>query len=297
MKILISDSFDPSLPELLRKYGEVTSNQAEAPEADIILVRSKTKCTKEYIDQAKKVRLIIRGGVGLDNIDVKYCQEKGIEVHNTAEASSIAVAELAFAMMIAVPNRLVEAEISMKAGKWMKKELKRTELFGKTLGILGCGKIGTELAKRAHAFGMNVVGYDPAVDVHDTISIKVTVDEVFHEADYISIHTPLTEKTLGFINKASIAKMKNGVVIINTGRGKCVIEQDVVDALESGKIGFYCNDVWYSDPPESTPFLKAKNTLLTPHIGASTNENLLRIGKAVDRIIGKFAGNHNHRII
>ncbi len=111
MKILLSDAFDPSLPDLLRKYGEVTSNKDDAAEADVILVRSKTKCTKEYIDQAKKVRLIIRGGVGLDNIDVKYAQEKGIEVHNTADASSIAVAELAFAMMIAVPNHLVEADI------------------------------------------------------------------------------------------------------------------------------------------------------------------------------------------
>lgn len=297
MKILLSDAFDPSLPDLLRKYGEVTSNKDEAPEADVILVRSKTKCTRDYIDQAKKVRLIIRGGVGLDNIDVKYAQEKGIEVHNTADASSIAVAELAFAMMIAVPNRLIESDVSMKEGKWLKKELKRTELSGKTLGILGCGKIGTEVAKRAQAFGMNVIGYDPTVDVHDIIAIKVTIDEVYRDADYLTLHTPLTEKTLGMINRESIAKMKDGVVIVNTGRGKCVIEQDVVDALNSGKIGFYCNDVWYSDPPESTPFLKAKNTLLTPHIGASTNENLLRIGKAVDRIIGKFVGNYNQRIV
>ncbi len=185
----------------------------------------------------------------------------------------------------------------MKDGKWLKKELKRTELFGKTLGVIGCGKIGTEVAKRAQAFGMNVIGYDPTVDVHDIITIKVTIDEVYRDADYLTLHTPLTEKTLGMINKETIAKMKNGVVIINTGRGKCVVEQDVVDALNSGKIAFYCNDVWYSDPPESTPFLKAKNTLLTPHIGASTNENLLRIGKAVDRIIGKFVGNYNQRII
>lgn len=297
MKILLSDAFDPSLPDLLRKYGEVTSNKDDAPEADVILVRSKTKCTREYIDQAKKVRLIIRGGVGLDNIDVKYAEEKGIEVHNTAEASSIAVAELAFAMMIAVPNRLVEADLSMKAGQWLKKELKRTELSGKTLGVIGCGKIGTEVAKRAQVFGMNVIGFDPTVDVHDIITIKVTIDEVYQDADYLTLHTPLTEKTKGMINKESIAKMKDGVVITNTGRGKCVIEQDVVDALNSGKIGFYCNDVWYSDPPESNLFLKAKNTILTPHIGASTNENLLRIGKAVDRIIGKFVGNYNQRIV
>lgn len=289
MKILICDAFDPTLPDLLKKHGEVTSDINELPNATVALVRSKTKGDRDFIDKGKSLKMIIRGGVGLDNIDVKYAREKNIEVRNTAEASSIAVAELAFAMMIAVPNRLVEANSSMQAGKWMKKELKRTELYGKILGIIGCGRIGTELARRAKAFGMMVVGYDPSVDVSDDILIKPTLEDMLPICDYISIHTPLTDRTRGFINKETIARMKNGVVIINTGRGKCVIEADVVDALKSGRIGFYANDVWYSDPPESTPLVGAPNTLLAPHIGASTNENLLRIGKAVDRIITKAA--------
>ncbi len=289
MKILICDAFDPTLPELLKKHGEVTADMNELPNAAVALVRSKTKGDRDFIDKGKSLKMIIRGGVGLDNIDVKYAREKNIEVRNTAEASSIAVAELAFAMMIAVPNRLVEANTSMQAGKWMKKELKRTELYGKILGIIGCGRIGTELARRAKAFGMMVVGYDPSVDVSEDILIKPTLHDMLPICDYISIHTPLTDRTRGFINKDTIARMKNGVVIINTGRGKCVIEADVVDALKSGKIGFYANDVWYSDPPESTPLVGAPNTLLAPHIGASTNENLLRIGKAVDRIITKAA--------
>lgn len=289
MKILICDAFDPSLPELLKKHGEVTADINELPNATVALVRSKTKGDRDFIDKGKSLKLIIRGGVGLDNIDVKYAREKNIEVRNTAEASSIAVAELAFAMMIAVPNRLVEANISMQAGKWIKKELKRTELYGKILGIIGCGRIGTELARRAKAFGMMVVGYDPSVDVSEDILIKPTLEDMLPICDYISIHTPLTDRTRGFLNKDTIARMKNGVVIINTGRGKCVIEADVVEALKSGKIGFYANDVWYSDPPESTPLIGAPNTLLAPHIGASTNENLLRIGKAVDRIITKAA--------
>ncbi|MCC6963916.1 MAG: hydroxyacid dehydrogenase [candidate division Zixibacteria bacterium] len=289
MKILICDAFDPTLPDLLKKHGEVTSDINELPNATVALVRSKTKGDRDFIDKGKSLKMIIRGGVGLDNIDVKYAREKNIEVRNTAEASSIAVAELAFAMMIAVPNRLVEANTSMQAGKWMKKELKRTELYGKILGIIGCGRIGTELARRAKAFGMMVVGYDPSVDVSDDILIKPTLEDMLPICDYISIHTPLTDRTRGFINKETIARMKNGVVIINTGRGKCVIEADVVDALKSGKIGFYANDVWYSDPPETTPLVGAPNTLLAPHIGASTNENLLRIGKAVDRIITKAA--------
>lgn len=287
MKILICDAFDPTLPDLLKKHGEVTSDMNELPNATVALVRSKTKGDREFIDKGKSLKMIIRGGVGVDNIDVKYAREKNIDVRNTAEASSIAVAELAFAMMIAVPNRLVEADASMKAGKWMKKELKRTELYGKTLGIVGCGRIGTELAKRAAAFGMMVVGYDPTVDVSDYIHIQPTLEAMLPLSDYISIHTPLTDRTRGFINKETIAKMKAGVVIINTGRGKCVVEADVVEALKSGKIGCYANDVWYSDPPESTPLTGAPNTLLAPHIGASTSENLLRIGKAVDRILTK----------
>jgi D-3-phosphoglycerate dehydrogenase len=290
MKILIADSFDKSLPDMLRKYGEITSNIEDLPEVDVVLIRSKTKCTKEYIDQAKKMKLIIRGGVGLDNVDVKYAKEKSIEVHNTAEASSIAVAELAFAMMLAIPNRLVEADNSMKAGKWLKKELKRSELYGKTLGVIGCGRIGTEVAKRAAAFGMKVLGYDPFVVKSDHMEMKKTLDEMLPLCDYLSMHTPLTDDTKGFVNRDTIAKMKNGVVIVNTGRGKCVIEEDVVAALEAGKIAAYGNDVWYSDPPDRSPLTSAPNVVLAPHIGASTNENLLRIGVAVEKIIGEFVG-------
>ena len=244
MKILLADAFDASLPETLRKYGEVTADAAQLPEADIVLIRSKTKATKEYIDQAAKMKLIIRGGVGLDNVDVPYCKEKGIVVKNTPEASSIAVAELAFAMMIAVPNRLIEAHNSMKEGKWLKKELKRTELYGKTLGLIGCGHIGAEVAKRAVAFGMRVVGYDPVVTKSDYIDLKPSLDALLPLCDYISLHTPVNDQTKGMINKSTIAKMKKGVVFINTGRGKCIIEQDVVDALKSGQIAAYATDVW-----------------------------------------------------
>ncbi|MCX6832937.1 MAG: hydroxyacid dehydrogenase [candidate division Zixibacteria bacterium] len=289
MKILLADAFDASLPETLRKYGEVTADAAQLPEADIVLIRSKTKATKEYIDQAAKMKLIIRGGVGLDNVDVPYCKEKGIVVKNTPEASSIAVAELAFAMMIAVPNRLIEAHNSMKEGKWLKKELKRTELYGKTLGLIGCGRIGVEVAKRAVAFGMKVVGYDPVVTKSDYIEPKPSLDAMLPLCDYISLHTPVNDQTKGMINKNTIAKMKKGVVFVNTGRGKCIIEQDVVDALMSGQMAAYATDVWYSDPPaEDCPLSKAPNMLMAPHIGASSNENLLRIGKQVDQIIGAF---------
>jgi len=288
MKILISDAFDPTLPDRLAQFGEVTDDKSNLPEVDVVLVRSKTKCTKDYIDGAPNLKLIIRGGVGLDNVDLDYAKEKGIVVHNTPAASSVAVAELAFAHMLAVPNRLIEAHNSMMEGKWEKKQFKRTELMGKTLGLIGIGRIATELAMRAKAFGMNVIAYDKYVDQSDAAEMK-PFDEVLAESDYISLHIPLTEETKGLINKETIEKMKDGVVMINTGRGKCVVEEDVAEALRSGKIKTYANDVWYSDPPPpDCPLLTAPNVQLTPHLGASSAENLLRIGDIIVDIISKL---------
>jgi D-3-phosphoglycerate dehydrogenase len=288
MKILIADAFDASLPERLKKFGEVTSDSSQLSTADVVLVRSKTKCTREYIDGAPKLKLIIRGGVGTDNIDKEYAKSKDIEVKNTPKASSVAVAELAFAMMLAVPNRLIEAHNTTAQGKFLKSELKRTELFGKTLGLIGVGRIGTEVARRAKAFGMTVIGFDKVAVQSDAVEMK-TLDEVLAKSDYLSLHVPLTDETRGMIHKGSIAKMKDGVAIVNTGRGKCVVEEDLVEALKSGKIKAYATDVWYSDPPApECPILKAPNVIMAPHIGASTKENLLRIGNEVVEILEKF---------
>ena len=162
MLILISDAFDASLESKLQVFGEVTTDKAKAPEADVILVRAKTICNKEYIDGLKNCKLIIRGGVGIDNIDKPYAESKGIIVRNTPRASSIAVAELTFALMLSVPNHLCEYDQGMKGGQWLK-NIKRTELYGKTLGLLGIGNIATKVAERAKAFGMNVVAYDKYV--------------------------------------------------------------------------------------------------------------------------------------
>lgn len=288
MKILIADSFDATLPERLKAFGEVTTDMADLSTADVVLVRSKTKCTKEFIDQAPHLKLIIRGGVGTDNIDKEYAKAKGIEVKNTPKASSIAVAELAFALMLAVPNRLIEAHNGMVQGKFLKNELKRTELHGKILGLIGVGRIGTEVAKRAIAFGMRVIGFDKYVTKSEVVEL-MTFDEVLAQSHYLSLHTPLTEETKGMINKNTIAKMRDGVVIINTGRGKCVVEEDLAQALKSGKVAAYATDVWYSDPPDpSCPLLSAPNVIMTPHLGASTKENLIRIGDEVVEIIKNF---------
>ena len=288
MLILISDAFDPSLPDKLSQFGETTDDKSRLGEADVVLVRSKTKCTKEYIDSAVNLKLIIRGGVGIDNIDCEYAASKNVIVRNTPKAPSIAVAEIAFALMISVPNRLIEGHESMKKGQWIKKQLKRTELFGKTLCLIGVGNIGTELAKRAAAFGMKVVAYDIFVKSSEYAELKPSLEEAVKDADYISLHTPLTDETRGMINKALIEKMKDGVVIVNTARGKCIVAEDMVECLESGKIRAYATDVWPCDPPpDDYPVLKAPNVVMTPHLGASSKENLLRIGEEVVAIINE----------
>ena len=288
MKILISDAFDATLPDRLAVFGEVTEDKDQLPEIDVVLIRSKTKCTREYIDHAKNLKLIIRCGVGLDNVDCDYARSKGVQVFNTASASAPAVAELAFALMISVPTRLVDGHLGMVEKNWLKKQLKRTELLGKTLGVIGAGNIGTELAKRAKAFGMRVIAFDPPLKTHDAVQL-VDLDTLFAESDYMSLHVPLIDATLGMINSDSIAKMKDGVVIVNTARGKCVVEEDMVAALESGKVRAYATDVWYSDPPsDECPLFGAPNVIMTPHIGASSAENMGRIGDVVISILEDF---------
>jgi D-3-phosphoglycerate dehydrogenase len=288
MKILISDAFDPSLPAKSEALGEVIEDKDRRAEVDVVLVRTKTKCRSDYIDRAKKLRLIIRGGVGLDNIDVEYARSKGIQVFNTASASAVAVAELAFALMIAVPTRLIEGHEGLKRHEWLKKQLKRTELMGKTLGLIGAGNIGTELARRAIAFGMRVIAYDPLIKNHECVDL-VSLEELYAQSDYLSLHVPLTDTTRGMINAEAIATMKDGVVIVNTARGGCVVEEDMAEALRSEKVRTYATDVWCSDPPdESCPFFDAPNAIMTPHLGASSRENMLRVGDVVIRILEDF---------
>jgi D-3-phosphoglycerate dehydrogenase len=288
MKILIADAFDASLPKRLEKYGEVTTDMAEVATAQVLLIRSKTKVTKEMIDQAPNLKLVIRGGVGLDNVDQPACKARGVEVMNTAAASSVSVAEMAMAFMVAIPARLIEAHMAMKEGKFPKNELKRTELFKKTLGLIGAGAIATEVAKRAQGFGMKVIAYDPFLTTHAVAELK-TLDEVLAQSDVITIHTPLTDQTRGMFNKDAFAKMKDGVMIINTARGKVIAEADLAEALKSGKVRAYGTDVWFSDPPPADcPLLTAPNVFMAPHIGGSSKENLLRIGDTVVEILSRF---------
>jgi len=289
MLILISDPLGPTLPEKLAPFGEVTMDKARLPEADIVVVRSKTKCTPAYIDSAPNLKLIIRGGVGIDNIDVAYAQSKGIVVHNTPKAPAIAVAELTLALMLAVPNRIVSAHQSMQEGKWLKKSLKRTELYGKTLCLVGLGHIATEVARRADAFGMKVVAYHASGTPSPYAEVKPTLAEAVRDADYVSLHLPLTASTRGLIDGRVLAEMKPGAVLINTGRAGCVDAGAIKAALESGQLQAYATDVWPHDPPPPDyPILHAPNVLMTPHIGANSVENQARIGAEIVEIIKTF---------
>ncbi len=288
MHILIADAFDAKLPERLAAFGTVSSDMATLAQANVILVRSKTKVTPELLAQAPALKLVIRGGVGMDNVDKKACAEKGVKAVNTPRASSVAVAEMAMAFMVAIPARLIEAHVSMKEGKFLKNELKRTELFKKTLGLIGAGAIASEVAKRAQPFGMEILAFDPFLKEHP-IAKLVSLEELAAKADVISMHTPLTDETRGMVNAALIGQMKDGILIINTGRGKCVEEADLVAALQTGKVRAYGTDVWPSDPPPADcPLLSAPNVFMAPHIGASSKENLGRIGDEVVLILTDF---------
>jgi D-3-phosphoglycerate dehydrogenase len=288
MLILISDAFGPDLPDKLAKFGEVTDDKDRLAEAEVVLIRSKTKCRDDWWEKAPNVKLIIRGGVGLDNVDLVYAKENGIDVRNTPDASTTAVAELAFALMIALPNHIAVGDASMRRGEWIKKQLKRGELHSKTLGILGLGRIGLALAQRARAFTMDVLGWHPDSYFTDWAEICPTMEDVLTRSDYVSLHMPLTPTTEGLINKDTLRHFKDGAYLINTARGKICVEEDIVEALKSGKLAGYATDVWYSDPPVDSPLMDSPNTLFLPHIGASSRENMGRIAIIVERIIGEY---------
>ncbi|MBO4393854.1 MAG: hydroxyacid dehydrogenase, partial [Spirochaetales bacterium] len=220
-----------------------------------------------------------------------YAESKGIIVRNTPKSSSIAVAELTFALMLCVPNHIVEYDEGMKNGQWLK-NIKRTELFGKTLGLLGIGNIATKVAERAKAFGMEVVAYDKYVSSSAVAKLVPTVEEAVKDADYISIHMPLTDETRGMFNAKLFAKMNRKPVIINAARGAIIDADDMVKALDEGQVSWYCADVYPSDPPaEDYPILKAQHVTLTPHVGANSKENLNRIGDEIIATIRELKGN------
>jgi len=288
MKILISDPIDEEAVKELKNYGELLEKGKES-EADVIIVRSKTKADEDYINRAKNLKLIIRAGIGLDNIDVEYCKKKGIKVENTPEASTIAVAELVFAHMLAIARKIVYSTNTMKEGKWENKNLTGFELYGKTLGIIGLGRIGREVAKRAKAFGINILAYDPFI-THSDYKL-VELQDLLRQSDIITLHVPLTEKTKNMFDEYAFESMKKGVVIINAARGGIIDEDQLAKYLKNGKVSFVGLDVYEKEPPEGLPLLKLDNVVLTPHIGAQTIEARKRIGRSIVEKIKMFSNN------
>ena len=300
MRILASDGIEKNAAATLAAQGHEVVQQFYEPEElaeqvknfDVLVVRSATKVRKPIIDaaaEAGRLKLIIRGGVGIDNIDHVYAEEKGIKVMNTPKASSDSVAELALAHMFSVARFISIAGHTKREGKWEKKAYKGIELSGKTLGIIGYGRIGQALGLRAQALGMKVVAYDiykiPGLENENMRYVEM--DELFAVSDFISLHTPAIDgKPL--INAETIAKMKDGVVFINTSRGNNVDENALLDALNSGKIYGAGLDVYAEEPAKNVALYSHPRVSCTPHIGASTSEAQKRIGAEIVDIIGKF---------
>ena len=283
MKMVISDNMENEVVLELKKMGEalyLPENLAEAlKDADILVVRSKTKVTKELIESAPKLKIIARAGVGLDNIDLKAAEEKGIKVINTPGASANAVAELVLGHMFSIFRNIAKAHCQMKNKIWDKKHLVGKELEGKTLGIIGYGRIGAMVGKKADALGMKIISYNPPPRYEDEIVEFVDdFDEFLKRADVITLHVPLVESTKDMINREAISKMKDGVYIINTSRGGVIDEDALYDGCRNGKINAAALDV-YKEEPYKGKLLELDNVFFSPHIAAGTKEAQLRIGK------------------
>lgn len=294
MKVLIADKFNDALPRELAAAGhQVATDLAELADADVLVVRSKTKATAEFLAPAARLKLVIRGGVGIDNIDAEHCRSRGIAVRNTPEASAPAVAEMAIGLMLAFARRIPQAHASTAAGRWEKSAFKGTELAGKTLGMVGLGRIGQRVARVAQGLGMRVLAYDPVVTPERAAELGVeaaALEEVLARADFLSLHAPGGPETRGLIGAAALAGMKPTAVLINTARGSCVDEAALAAALKAGKLGGAALDVFEREPPAGSPLLGAPNVILTPHLGASTAENLARIAARIVELVAELAG-------
>jgi D-3-phosphoglycerate dehydrogenase len=297
-KILLADSLDKEATEKLKSLPqfEVTiktgMDEAEliktVPGFNAVVVRSATKITRKVIEAAAGLEMIVRAGIGLDNVDAAAAKEKGIKVANTPAATTISVAEIAFGLMLSAIRQLGRANLSMKEHKWDKKTFSGTELYGKTLGIIGGGRIGLAVAERALAFGMKVVVYD-VVKVETRLGLnQVGLDELLAQADIITLHTPKQAKPI--LGRDEFLKMKNGVIIVNAARGGVVDEAALLEALSSGKVRAAAIDVFDKEPPVDFALIDHPNVMASPHIGAAAEEGQKRAGMEVVRILQEKLG-------
>ncbi len=289
MKVVVAEKISSSALALLQEPGwtvlgpdQVAGKLPEALEsADALVVRSAVQVDAALLEHAKKLRVIGRAGVGVDNIELDAATRKGIAVMNTPGANAVAVAEQTVGVMLAMARHLSRADALMHAGKWEKKSLQGTELRGKTLGIVGLGKIGMEVARRARSFGMEIAAHDPFVSIavakEQNIRI-VSLDELFSLADYLTLHVGLTAQTTGMINAESLKKMKKGMRLVNCARGELVDEAALADALKSGHVAGAALDVFVQEPLKNSPLQSMDNVILTPHIGGSTKEAQEAVG-------------------
>ena len=282
-KILISDGLDGRGQSILRASANVDyrdSTSAEdliklIGEYDALVIRGQTRVTEAVLDAASRLKVIGRAGVGVDNIDLESAKKHHVTVVNAPTSTTVAVAELAFGLLLAVARDLPRADVSMKQGKWVKKEFEGVELNGKTLGIVGFGRIGMEVGKRAAAFGMNVIIYDPNVSEHeleDGNAEPVSLQELFAWSDFISLHLPLNVHTRDLLGPMAFSQMKDGVRIVSTARGGIIDEAALLNALNSGKVAGAALDVFEKEPPGLTDLVSHPRVITTPHIGAQTAE-------------------------
>jgi D-3-phosphoglycerate dehydrogenase len=304
MKIVVCDPVSPKGIALLQQRPEfqVVVLPKRLTEAELLpivadavalVVRSETKVTRKVIEAAPKLRVVGRAGVGVDNVDIEAATQHGTVVMNTPGGNTITTAELSFAMLLSLARKVPQAHATMVAGKWDRKLFQGSELAGKILGVLGMGRIGTEVARRAIAFGMRVLAYDPYLTEERAKAIGAefaeSVDAVYRVADFITVHMPVTPETKEMLNAASFSKMKPGVRIVNCARGEIINEADLIAALESGKVSGAALDVFAVEPLAADhPYRKQTNLILTPHLGASTEEAQEKCGIEVAEVIAGY---------
>ncbi|MCK4366748.1 MAG: hypothetical protein KAW84_02235 [Thermoplasmata archaeon] len=308
MKILVNDPIAEVAIDLLKAKHEVDVMEYGAIELlsnigryDAIVVRSRTKVTEDVIQKGENLKVIGRAGVGVDNIDVEAATARRIPVVFSPRGSTVSVAELAIGHMISLARNLVFSDRSIRAGKWEKKKYRGTELQDKVLGLVGAGRIGAEVAKRAKAFGMSVLAFDPYLsdEIADKIGVElVELPRLLKEADFVSVHAILTPETKGLIGKEELDAMKETVYLVNCARGGIVDEAALVNALEEGRIAGAALDVFENEPPGDGPLLRLENIHLTPHLGASTTEAQVRAGSIVaEQVLKVLGGEQPNQIV
>jgi D-3-phosphoglycerate dehydrogenase len=294
MKVLVSDQLSEIGLEIFRNTPgiHVDIKTGLSPEGlkgiigdyDALVIRSASKVTADIITAGQKLKVIGRAGIGLDNVDIRAASQRGIVVMNTPEGNTITTAEHALALLLSLSRNIPQATASLKAGRWDKKTLKGRELFGKTLGLIGAGKIGRIVGDRAKGMKMNVIVYDPYLkpEAIEKMDFEpVSFEALLKRADFITVHTPKTEETANMLNKEAFAKMKRGAMVINCARGGIVNEGDLCEALRSGQLGGAALDVFATEPPENSPLMDLPNFVCTPHLGASTTEAQDNVAKEV----------------